>query len=130
MENQQHELRLAMEEFVAIQKEQAALLQAGRLKTLSGWVDRRQQVFIRLKQCLEQYDPQSVTADSAMARMVQEGMEAILLGEKTLATQAECRRSSVKKKLGTMRKGKTVLNKYSSSPGAGCSSPKFLSSRM
>lgn len=129
MENQQHELCQAMEEFVAMQQEQVALLQAARLKTLPGWVDRRQQVFNRLRQCLEHFDPQSVAADSDLARMVQEGMQAIMLGEKTLAVQAECQRNRVQKKMQTMRKGKTVLRTYSSSASAGCS-PKFLSSRM
>lgn len=129
MENQQHELCQAMAEFAAIQEEQAAFLRAGRLKTLPGWFDRRQQVFNRLRQCLEQFDPQSVFADSDLARMVQEGMEAILHGEKTLAAQVENRQNGVRKKLRIMRKGKAVLNKYSSSRGNG-SKPKFLSSRM
>jgi len=129
MENRQHKLCQAMAEFAAVQKEHASFLQAGRLKTLPGWFDRRQQVFNRLMQCLEQFDPQSVPADSGVAQMVQEGMDAILLGEKTLADQAEYRRSRVQKKLRTMRKGKAVLNKYGSSQGAG-SKPKYLSSRM
>ncbi len=128
MENQQHELCLAMAEFVAIQKEHTGLLQAGRLKTLAGWSARRQQVSDRLRQCLEQFDPQAVSADSDLARMVQEGMATILRGEKTLATQVDCQRNGVQKKLRTMRKGKAVLNKYGSSQGAG-SKPTYLSSR-
>lgn len=129
MENQQHELCLVMEEFAAIQKEHLAFLQAGRLKKLSMWFERRQQVFNRLKQCLENFDPQSVAEDSSLGRMVKEGMGAILLGEAALAGQVESRRDSVQKKLRIMRKGKTVLGQYSSSHGAG-SKPKFLSSRM
>ena len=124
-----HELAAVLYEFTAIQKKHGNCLRDRKLKSLPGWIDQRRQVFNRLKQCLENFDPRSLTAESAEARLIQKAMEAVLSGEKNLADQVEYRRNKIRQKLQTMRKGKAVLNKYGGSRVAALK-PKYLSSRM
>jgi hypothetical protein len=123
------ELLTALTGFVELQEEQVCMLQTGSLKTLSCWAARREQAFNRLKECLEQFEPQFVSADSNEAGLIMQAMAAVRAGEKKLAGQAKNRQNDIRTKLKNMRKGKVVLNKYSDSRAA-VAEPRYLSSRM
>ncbi|MBI5559002.1 MAG: hypothetical protein HY885_15350 [Deltaproteobacteria bacterium] len=123
-----HELAAALAEFAGMQREHGAMLAGNRLKTLAGWVERRQQVFLRLRQCLERFDPSVVPGDSELTVLIHERMRDILHGEQSLAAQVGQQREAIQGQLRILRKGKVVVKGYSLYGGAG-PRPKYLSNR-
>ena len=117
-----------LEEFSSIQQDHVVLLTQEKMKTLPGWIEKRQQAFLRLTQCLERFDPTSVSGDTKFAVRIRREMDKILQGERFLASLVGKQREVIQEKLRAMRKGKTALKGYCSTPAAG-PKPKYLSSR-
>lgn len=124
----QDALLAAMADFDSMQKRHREALAANSLNGLPGWCEKKQRVFLRLKQCLDQLEPAMLTDDTKFAAEFQQKMKDILHGEKNLAILAGRCSDKVKSSLRALRKGKTALRGYSVCPGAG-PGPRYLSSK-
>lgn len=126
--SRQMELVKALDDFLVLQREQSALLAARKLKGLSGWHDKRERVFLHLKQSLERLPKLSDRDSRDFAGLVREKLEQVIMGEERLAAEIRSQKDAIGEQLKNIRKGKNVLKGYSMKNGS-APGPTCLSSR-
>ena len=127
-EKMKQELTEALKEFSAMQQDHTAMLAENRLHTLPDWVARRREAQLRLRRCLDRFDPALAAGDHEFVGQVRAALHEVLRSEKSLAVQVGEQREKIRGKLRDLRKGKTVLKGYSLHGAAG-PGPQYLSSR-
>lgn len=116
-----------LDEYITMQKDHALGLRGDKLSALPDWLERRQNVSSRLQQCLGQFDPDTLPAESRIARQVRRKMDELMQYERDLTALVDQQRNTIQGKICTIRKGKGILRGYSLSGTS--PRPKFLSSR-
>ena len=116
-------------EFAAVQAEQLAAFENGRLDDLAVWREKRERVFGRLQFYLDRLRAeQPETPGNTFIVALQSKIKALLDGETSLMCAAVLQRQELQGKLTAMRKGKKALVGYGSGQG-GVRSARFLSSK-
>ncbi|MFZ6028199.1 MAG: hypothetical protein ACOYYS_10840 [Chloroflexota bacterium] len=124
----QEKLAAALREFAAMQRQHAALLAEGSLKSLPEWGARRERAFLHLQQCVARFDGAVLDEKSAGAVQLREIMEEIVNNEGSLKMQVQNQLGELRGKLQILRRGKGMLKGYCLNHGAG-PKPKYLSSK-
>ncbi|HIJ79497.1 MAG: hypothetical protein OEY01_11840 [Desulfobulbaceae bacterium] len=119
----------AIDDFVALQQEHAALIENGRLQDVFSWRAKREKVFQTLFCQFEYINDNSARFEPEFLAQLQAGLKEMLDGEALLRRLVAMQQDVMKEKMQSMRRGKKALSGYSVSNGL-APGPKFHSSRM
>lgn len=116
-----------LDELEALQVEQREDVQAGKIKGLVVWREKRQQVFWLLQQCFADIEKNVSRLDHDSIRVLLERLKMVMSGEARLSEVVAQKRETLRGRLSAIRKGKATLQKYR--VHGAVSKPRFLSNK-